>query len=564
MTEAAKALTAEETIQQIHSHIAAYLDGGPDRKDEDIELARDAGLKVEAVSARWEDAHKTVRVSLPPLEVVVLPEGAIGEEAVKAIAVASWRRDRKPKPEGFFKNLEAQPSVEPPPTTPSSPLTPNPEPNEAPAIRNAIKIATEAAKAKQAEPAPSLLDRPLHHGIAPGLVGRIAEYVLNSASYPSQPFAVAVGLAVVGTLISRRIAGPSGPRGTGTHLYQVIIGPTGSGKEHVRTTGKLLMFAANAAGLTGPGRFKSGAGIIKHLQKKPVSLCFLDEFGAYLARLGDPRASPYEREETEILRELWGISWGRYDSPQGAHDDTEAIIAPALSLLGMSTPKELYRACRSSYVSNGFLNRFILAEVKAAPPYREVSDGALEISKELRESLTKLYNPFVQVDPTGKPSFKLDWGPGAKEVYDAFRQEIECETDERRKELSLRSPEKAVRVATDVAAGCFAKHVARDHMEWGVHYVRQSDETLLVGVNEYMEEEKLEFSELCREIIRRVRHAGGSMRKREIGRSFQNNLRYKKDLTSALDHLEETGQLIFAQDDTGGRPSPRYTFPEGE
>src|SRR5262249_24502624 len=130
--------------------------------------------------------------------------------------------------------------------------------------------------------------------------------------------------------------------------------------------------------------------------------------------------------------------------------------------------------------------------------------------------------------------------------------------------LSLRSPEKAVRVATTIAAGCFAKSVARDHMEWGVCYVRQSDETLLVGVNEYMEEEKLEFSELCREIIRRVRHAGGTMRKRDIGRSFHNNLRYKKDLASALDHLEETGQLILAQDDTGGRPSPRYNIGELE
>src|SRR5262249_5984718 len=107
--------------------------------------------------------------------------------------------------------------VQPPPTTPEPEARPKLK-IAPPAIRDAIKIA----------PSPSLLDRPIHHAVAPGLVGRIAEYVLNSASYPSQPFAVAVGLAVIGTLISRRIAGPSGPRGTGTHLYQVIIGPTGS------------------------------------------------------------------------------------------------------------------------------------------------------------------------------------------------------------------------------------------------------------------------------------------------------------------------------------------------
>ena len=105
MTEVAKALNAEEAIQQIHSHIASYLDGGPDRKEEDVELARDAGLKVEAVSARWDDAQKTVRVSLPPLEVVP-PERPVKAEA-PTVSVASWRRDRKPKAEGFFKTGKA-------------------------------------------------------------------------------------------------------------------------------------------------------------------------------------------------------------------------------------------------------------------------------------------------------------------------------------------------------------------------------------------------------------------------------------------------------------------------
>jgi hypothetical protein len=38
-------------------------------------------------------------------------------------------------------------------------------------------------------------------------------------------------------------------------------------------------------------------------------------------------------------------------------------------------------------------------------------------------------------------------------------------------------------------------------MEWAYELVKRSDETLLVGVQEYMEEEKYEFAELCREMI---------------------------------------------------------------
>ncbi len=63
----------------------------------------------------------------------------------------------------------------------------------------------------------------------------------------------------------------------------------------------------------------------------------MDEFGSMLHRFALPNAQFYHQDETEILRELWGISWGRYDSPEGANSDSEAVLAPALSVIGMST-----------------------------------------------------------------------------------------------------------------------------------------------------------------------------------------------------------------------------------
>src|SRR6516165_4748610 len=141
--------------------------------------------------------------------------------------------------------------------------------------------------------------------IAPGLVGEVADFTVSSAMYPSVGFAVGGSILLIGTLIGRRIAGPSGPLGTGTHLYLVLVGPTGSGKEHIRTVVKLLLTTVNAAELIGPGRFKSGAAIISHLIKKPLSLCVMDEFGAMLARFSHPNAQFYHQDETEILRELW-------------------------------------------------------------------------------------------------------------------------------------------------------------------------------------------------------------------------------------------------------------------
>src|SRR5262245_24924123 len=407
-------------------------------------------------------------------------------------------------------------------------------------------------------------------GIAPGLVGEVADFTVSSAMYPSVGFAVGGSIVTIGTLIGRRIAGPSGPLGTGTHLYLVLVGPTGSGKEHIRTVSKQLLTAVNAAGLIGPGRFKSGAAIISHLIKKPLSLCIMDEFGAMLARFSHPNAQFYHQDETEILRELWGINWGRYDSPEGASADSEAVLSPALSVIGMSTPKELYKACKSRDVTNGFTNRWTFIEEKVQPAYQRVSEDALNVPKELKMALSRLYQPgTVLLNQPGdgsecKPSFRMGWGLGAEEIYDAVRQSVERETDDRRRELFWRSAEKTVRIATIVAAGCLSKTVNRDHMEWARQLVMRSDETLLAGVQEYMEEEKLEFGELCREIIRRVKREGGSMSRRDVGRSFQNNLRFGPELRRAIDHLIDTEQLIEWKEETGGRPSWWLELPPRE
>ena len=73
MNEAVRALSAEEAIELIGNHLAAFADGGPNRKEEDIELGRTAGLDIEMISARWDEAERVVQVSLKAIEVVVKP-----------------------------------------------------------------------------------------------------------------------------------------------------------------------------------------------------------------------------------------------------------------------------------------------------------------------------------------------------------------------------------------------------------------------------------------------------------------------------------------------------------
>jgi hypothetical protein len=432
----------------------------------------------------------------------------------------------------------------------------DPEPDQS-AVEAVVVGASEWA-----EPEPvSVPARP-----APGLLGELADYITASAMYPSTKWAVATGLVVMGTMISQRIAGPSGPRGTGTHLYIACIGPTGSGKEHIRQSGKHLLSAARGGSrLIGPGRFKSGAGIVNYLrdlaseQGGAVACSFIDELGAMFSLMADPKTSPHVRDANEVLRELWGLSFGRYDSPAGAADKSKPILCPALSLIGMTTPRELYQACRSRDISNGFLNRFLFVEERVMPPYqRIVASASDEIPKSIRDGLSKLYQPVSLLDWNGAPTLRLAWGRGAEEVYDAVRDEIANEPDDRKRELFIRTAEKTVRVASVVAAGRFSREVSRGDMEWSRDWVLASDETLLAGVNDYMEEEKFKLADLYREVLRRIKSNGNAMPVRKLKRSFQNNKTHKDQLTDAVDWLKADGRLVEHKVPTGGRPKDWY------
>src|SRR5262249_47501904 len=135
------------------------------------------------------------------------------------------------------------------------------------------RIADAVAEQPALAPSPTF-------GLAPGIVGGVAEHIFASANQPSEAFAVATGLGVTATLIGRRLAGPTR---NAVHLYQAIIGPSGSGKENIRATSKRQLTTVGAAGHIGPGRWKSGAGLIRGLMKCPAQLSIQDELGGMFA-----------------------------------------------------------------------------------------------------------------------------------------------------------------------------------------------------------------------------------------------------------------------------------------
>src|SRR6476469_9757374 len=111
MNKTVKALSVEQVTQQISDHIAAYLDGGPNRKAEDVELAEAVGLKVERISARWDDAEDYLLLTPPRPEPLKAAEELATLTALKSAdgpLTVLPAKDEKPK----RRSLAPDPSEE--------------------------------------------------------------------------------------------------------------------------------------------------------------------------------------------------------------------------------------------------------------------------------------------------------------------------------------------------------------------------------------------------------------------------------------------------------------------
>jgi hypothetical protein len=374
----------------------------------------------------------------------------------------------------------------------------------------------------------------------PGLLGELIEWNVQTARYPSRVMALAAAIAVAGKLLDRKVAGPTR---SGTHLYTVVLAPTGSGKQHQSDVVKTLLTTAGMGDSIGPGDFSSVQALQQLIKEKNSCISVMDEFGSFLRRIKDGAQMSNTREITGEMRTLWS-SWIQYDSVKKAKDESVRVYSPAFAILGLTTAGDFYSALKIEDASNGFLNRFLILEETRRGEEKEPESWVGDVPFALMNQLNKRAAKYQSsggsralLDPSGpvKPQCKLGWGPGALERYQQFSRSIRSESDDRVLELRIRAPEMAVRLATIRACGRLSDTVDVDDIEWAIKLARASADMLCAGVAEHVVPEGLDG--LCEKIIEVVRRKNGVCSLRDLSRSVRRRIKRANDLDSALAYL---------------------------
>lgn len=414
----------------------------------------------------------------------------------------------------------------------------------------------------------------------PGALGAVVDLANRTAPKPQPQFAVQAALALGAAVLGRRYRTT---RDNWPSLYLVNVGKSASGKEHARTIIDSILTAAQLGHLMGPGGYTSDAAVFSAAINQPCHLSVVDELGAMLGN-AKAQGNFHKRQALDALTQAWGVLHGTLrplgystmalTAAQRAELGSRVIHRPAISFLGMTTPRTFYGALSEQAIEGGFLNRLLIVEShqgrqlsRPAEPL-EVPDSIVEWCLAARTPSTG--GNLAALDPTHDQTpvpRVVDFTPGATGLFRDYEAECLASMDalesEGLAEMQGRSVEKALRVALILAVSenVSGPRINSVHATWAIAYVRHYTDQTIEAVRRHMHGSQFaQWRADFLEIIGRNGERGRTERElAQFSRTFAGlELRVRR---AVLESLRNDGLADYVKiESIGGRGRPRLAW----
>lgn len=320
------------------------------------------------------------------------------------------------------------------------------------------------------------------YSVPPGLVGEIAQFIYAQAPRPVPEIALAGALGLVSGIVGRAYNISS----TGLNQYVLLLAPTGTGKEAIasgidKLMAQVIRTVPAAVDFIGPGEIASSQAVIKYMSKGPTSFVSLvGEFGIYLQQMASVNAPPHLTGLRRFLLDAYNKSGeGKVLRPSIYSDrdkNTAAVLAPAFTLMGESTPEKFYEGLHEGLISEGLLPRFTMIEYHGERPALNPAHSTAQPSFELIDRLSTLCAHALMLNSQHK-AIHVQTQPDAKALFDQFDAHCDANINtsdrEIRRHLWNRAHVKALKLAAVIAVGCnpYDPTINADIASWAINLV---------------------------------------------------------------------------------------------
>ncbi len=404
----------------------------------------------------------------------------------------------------------------------------------------------------------------------PGLVGDIVDWIEATSRFPSRTLALASALVFVGTLAGRIYKSPTGLR---TNLYTLGLAPSGFGKDHARKCLSSIELAGGFKEYIGGDNIASASGMRKRVEHHASIMWMIDEFGGFMKKIGDPRASQHIAQIRDNLLKYYGTSGGVFRGEDYAGERGSTCYHPNVGLYGTSTPIDFWGACRSLSVGDGLLARMLIFTTgSAGRSPRHKPNGDYEYPpKMLVERCRHVATPkcggnIAKLMDGSRPSKPIMavYGAGAEDFHDAMLDAFQAQADDANAEEQAfyqRVGENAAKIALILAIGVDPDRpvITADLLARGRDIAALCLASTLEAIKGRLADNDRQREHI--DLRRWIEEAGTKgLSKTELSRRINGRFdaRRRDDILKTLQEDEKVIDVVLTQSTRGGAKGYRY------
>ena len=481
--------------------------------------------------------------------------------------IGGWVRDGLSFNESFDKALDLNETFEKPLKTREVKKTHNSiwkvhlknHPEEIP-----VEAVEMPARAKPKAKAPAKSIAPI-----PGILGEFVEWFCETSpkEVVDKRIAIQSALALGSVILGRRYVTSADNYSA---LYFIVVGRSGSGKEHCKTTVEGVLEAAELDDLIGGSGYTSPGAIFSELKEtKACHITVVDEFGRYLEATKAQGQSNLE-QSMRVLIEIFGRphglhrppSYSRMSDKQAKGIDRFTVKKPSITLLGMTTPGSFYKALEGAEVENGTLGRFLVVENESPlSKYRRdrsrksPPDKVVEWAKKMRQG--SVLSDASETHDIAPEPMVINISDEAYEIFEQFEESILRQRDAVRafglENLLVRAHEIAMRISLIISCSLCEPTISAKAAQWACDYSGDCFLRLVESVRIKMHGSKYEGER--QRVLQAIDGAGEKgLTDRELRRHKGVGALQPRELTIILGDLVSRGEALKVKAPQAGRP----------
>ena len=411
----------------------------------------------------------------------------------------------------------------------------------------------------------------------PGLLKDMFEFCEEIAQVP-QPELSLIGALALASVTCGRIYRTN--MNNFSSMYFMGIAKSGQGKENIKTFVESVLNASDHEKLVVGDGYTSSGAVHSVLKMRPTQITVMDEFGKRLEAIG-ASGNTNKEDGIQTLMEAWGRCHGvlrpdNYSLMNVQENYKEQMMSrvthkPAITLVGLSVPKNFYNALNGGRIADGFLNRFVVVESTEprrvgelkkykSPPISIVN--WVNYIRRQRGSMSDLSRDNAEMDLN---QIVLKFDKESEEVLQDFAREIVKRQDILEKDnlepLLSRSKEKAMRLSLlcTLASHPDATMITGDVTRWSVDFIRYYDLVFIEACRDKVASSATESK--IKQVLSFIRSRNGEgISKREVDRHELFRSMKSYEVKEIIERLKNAGEIQEVEIKIGGKGRPAKRF----